>query len=87
MDRVVFSMGLVCCLSLSPYRSFYFSTFFEFVVSSKDIEVDDFKVEAIFNWFTPTSVGQVRSFYGLIDFYRHFHNFFIIIACPLNKLT
>ena len=37
--------------------------FLGFVVSSNGIEVDSSKVEAIHNWPTPTTVGQVRSFH------------------------
>ena len=39
--------------------------FLGFVVSSREVEVDESKIDAIKNWPTPKTIGEVRSFHGL----------------------
>ena len=56
------------------------------VISSKGIEVDPKKIEAIWNWEVPKSVTEVRSFLGMADYYRHFVEGFSKIAGAMTKL-
>ena len=61
--------------------------FLGFVVSSKGVHVDESKIEAIKTWPQPTNLQQVRSFLGLVGFYRCFVKDFSTIAAPLHDLS
>src|SRR3954464_12919967 len=56
------------------------------VVSGEGIAVDPSKVEAVTQWQTPTSVGEIRSFLGLAGYYRRFIENFSKIAKPMTEL-
>ena len=56
------------------------------IVSAEGISVDPAKVEAVLSWQAPTNVSEVRSFLGLVGYYRRFIEGFSSIARPLTRL-
>ena len=46
--------------------------FLGFVVSTKEVHVDEEILQAIKDWPTPTNIAQVQRFHGLVGFYRRF---------------
>ncbi|KAJ4978546.1 hypothetical protein NE237_009326 [Protea cynaroides] len=57
------------------------------VVSAEGIKVDPSKIEAIVKWEAPKSVAEIRSFQGLVGYYRRFVEDYSQIAVPLTSLT
>ena len=57
------------------------------VVSKVGIAVEHSKVEAVQEWQKPTNVFEVRSFLGLVGYYRRFVGNFSKIAAPMTRLT
>ncbi|KAA0042137.1 DNA/RNA polymerases superfamily protein [Cucumis melo var. makuwa] len=57
------------------------------LLSAKGVSVDPQKVEAVVNWERPTSATEVRSFLGLVGYYRRFIEDFSQLALPLTALT
>src|SRR6266404_754636 len=56
------------------------------VISHDKIMMDPVKVQGVADWPTPSSITDVRSFLGFINFYRRFIRDFSNLARPLNAL-
>jgi hypothetical protein len=56
------------------------------VISSEGIVVDPSKVRDVLDWEPPKSVHQVRSFLGLVAYYRRFILNFSKISKPITEL-
>jgi hypothetical protein len=56
------------------------------IISEDGIVVDLEKIEAIREWLVPKNVIEVRSFMGLVGYYRIFIEGFSKIAHPITSL-
>ena len=54
-----------------------------FVVSEEGLKMDPDKVQAILSWTIPRSAYEVRSFHGIVSFYRKFIKNFSQICAPI----
>ena len=57
------------------------------VISDEGVSVDPQKIKAVVNWKPPKNVSEVRSFLGLVGYYRKFVEGLFRITAPLTKLT
>ena len=57
------------------------------VVSASSVLVDLGKVEAVMSWERPKLVFEIRSFFGLVGYYRRFLEDFSRLEAPLTRLT
>ena len=77
-------------LKLKPNKCEFFKTkitYLGHIVSSKGIETDPRKVEAVKNWTVPRTVTDIGSFLGFTNHYRRFIKGYANVARPLNLLV
>ncbi|KAI3775134.1 hypothetical protein L1987_49703 [Smallanthus sonchifolius] len=56
------------------------------VINEKGITVDPSKIVAVKDWLSPKKPSKIRSFLGLVGYYRWFIENFSRIALPMTKL-
>ncbi len=77
-------------LYLSPKKCEFMKSeisFLGMIVGRGGMNIDSKKVEVLQNWSTPETITDVRSFMGLLQFFRRFIKDFSTIATPLTNLT
>ena len=62
-------------------------SFLYHAISKDDMMVDPAKIMAMKEWVQPRNASEIRSFFGLVGYYRKFVEGFSKIALPLTALT
>jgi hypothetical protein len=61
-------------------------SFLRHILTAEGVAVDPEKVTVVANWKRPTTVTEIRSFLGLVGYYRRFIEGFSKIVRPMRKL-
>ena len=61
--------------------------YLRYIVDEHGVHVDPAKIQVIWDWPTPTTLTELRSFLGLANFYRRFVLGFSHIAWALSQVT
>jgi hypothetical protein len=56
------------------------------LISEEGVVVDPEKIISIMEWNTPKDVSNIKSFMGLVEYYRRFIKGFSNIGCPITTL-
>ena len=61
--------------------------FLEYVILASGVSVDPEKVKAVMSWERSKSIFEIRSFLGLVGYYRRFIEDLSWLAAPMTRLT
>ena len=88
--RAVFSRLRSANLKLKPSKCTFFQrqvAFLGHIATESGTRCDPEKIKAVLNWPRPRSSKEIKSFLGLVNFYRSYILNCAQIAYPLNHLT
>jgi hypothetical protein len=57
------------------------------IINAQGVQVHQENFRAILDWSTPKNVTELRSFFGLCNYYRQFVQGFSQLGAPLTDLT
>ena len=60
--------------------------FLSHIIGRGKIRMDQAKIQAILEWEPPTKVTELRSFLGLVNYYRSFIKIYSVIDAPITNL-